>query len=200
MEISQILSILAAAVLLVAYVDYFRHTSRGTATPNSASWSLWVVLIILNAVAYGIMTGDSVKAYLSAASSVAAIAVFLNALVRGKFQRLNKWDTAVFFLGLLAMFAWWKFNSAIYGHFILLLCLFISFIPTIRGVWENPRNEPPRPWLTWGGAFLILILVVLMRWRGQPQDLAYPILGFAAHTLGGFLALRKIPIIGRRYA
>lgn len=190
MEPSELLSVFAALLLLVAYAIYFRKTSRGDAQPNAASWSLWVFLVALNTVSYGLMTGDSVKAYLSFAGSIAAIAVFVNALVRGRFKRLNKWDIAALTIGFIASFMWWWFRSALYGNLILQLALFISFIPTVSSVLEDPRREPPLPWFLWGVAFAVVFIVVLLRWRGQPQDLVNPIYGIVCHTLVGILALR----------
>ncbi len=106
MEPSELLSVFASLLLLVAYAIYFRKTSRGDAQPNAASWSLWVFLVALNTVSYGLMTGDSVKAYLPFAGSIAVIAVFVNTLVRGRFKRLDKWDIAAFTIGSIASFMW----------------------------------------------------------------------------------------------
>lgn len=162
----------------------------GDANPNAASWTLWVVIVVLNAVSYGIMTGDSVKAYLLFASSLGVIAVFVNAFRRGAFKPLSEWDRTTFFIGIIAIVVWWRFNSATYGNIILQFAFFISFIPTLRSVIKDPLCEPPIPWFLWGISIAGMLVVVLLRWQGQLQDLIYPIQGSILHTLIGIFALR----------
>lgn len=192
MEIfSTLLSLSAASILLVAYVLYLRKTSSGDAKPNVVSWGLWVLLIALNTITYGFMTGDVVKTFTTIASSTAVVFIFINALREGAVQRLDWWDIGALSIGLIATFVWWKFHSATYGNLVLQIAFVLSALPTLRNVITKPANEPALPWLLWGAAFLLNIIVVLLRWEDQVQDLIYPTNALFWHTLFGVLALRK---------
>jgi len=41
---------------------------------------------------------------------------------------------------------WWVFRSATYANLILQVCILVSFIPTYRTVWNNPKTEKALPW------------------------------------------------------
>lgn len=189
MPISEAISISSALLLLVGYVLYYKKISSGDAQPNIASWLLFVVIIIINTASYGLMTGDWVKAYLTVTSLLAAIVILLNILKHGKF----KWcifDVIAFFAGIIAALMWWWFHSATYGNLILQVAIFVAFIPTLRSAWKEPRREPSLPWFVWSVSFVILLLVVFIRWQEQYQDLVYPTVGATLHALVGIFALR----------
>ncbi|MFA6447565.1 MAG: hypothetical protein WCW31_04935 [Patescibacteria group bacterium] len=187
------LSITAALLHIAAFVIYNRQMSLGTSTPISATWTLWAVLTIMNSASYLAMSHDLIKSLLPLASSAACLITFVSALTKGKFEKADPIDRLILRLGLLSGLIWWGFDTATFANLILQVCIALSFIPTFRGTWSNPKTEKPLPWFIWGSAYIFSICVVCLRWRGQPQDFVYPITGLIMHVTVGMLSLRRAP-------
>lgn len=190
---SAILSGLAFILHLAVFVFYIRQVARGKSRPNAATWAIWAFVASLNCLSFFFMSEDWVKALQPLAGSLACVGTFLFALLKGKLTRLNRLDKAVLGIGLLAALAWWVFRSAGFANSILQIAFTVSFVPTIRDVWQHPDRESPGPWLLWGTVYAILIAVVLMRWTGQPIELLYPLISMVTHSSVGLVAWLKRP-------
>lgn len=190
-NIAVFLGILAGALHLVAFAIYNKQMILGTSRPNTATWTLWVILTVLNLASYKAMSGDIVKAILPLASSLAGIVTFIFAIAKGKLSRLGKFDSLALIIGLVSGGTWWYYNSATFANLILQAAIVVSFIPTYRGVWQDPKMEKALPWFIWASAYVLTIAVVFLRWRDQYQDLVYPLNGLILHTIVGMLAMRK---------
>jgi len=194
MYIDTVLGIMAGLLHIIAFVIYNKQMLEGTSQPNSATWTLWVFLTILNATSYSEMSGDWVKSFLPIASSLACVITFSVALFRGKFSKLDSYDMTALAIGFVSAFAWWYYQSATYANVILQLSVLISFIPTYKGVWKDSKNEKSLPWFIWAFAYVLSIVVIYMRWQGQWQDLVYPVNCFFLHLGVGVLARRTVQI------
>lgn len=191
MDLAISLSIMAGLLQLLAFAIYNKQILQETSQPNTATWTLWFFLTILNASSYLSMSGDWVKCILPFVSSIACVLTFLFSLSKGKFSKLDPWDSIALLIGITAGIVWWYSKSATYANLILQTSIAISFIPTYRGVWKNPLKERALPWYLWSLAYLLLLYVVLLRWSGQYQDLVYPVSGLVFHAMVGVLTNRK---------
>jgi hypothetical protein len=192
MDYSLFLGALSGMTHLVAFAIYNKQMLKGTSRPNTATWTLWVFLTILNASSYTVMTGDFVKGILPTAGALACIFTFLFSLFKGKLSRLDFYDKLALIIGMISGFIWWYYKSATYANLILQISFIISFVPTYRGVWDDPKKEHALPWYVWSVAYFIMTLnVFLFSWRGQYQDLVYPILALLTHAPVGLLTYRK---------
>ena len=190
MKIDVVLGIIAGLMHILAFTIYNKQMLKGTSHPNSATWTLWAFLSILNCVTYILMSHDWVKGLLPIASTAACIATFVFPIFKGKLSRLNTPDIAALVIGSLSVFVWWYFRSATYANMILQVCVFISFIPTYRGVWKEPALEKALPWFIWSSAYIFSIVVVFIRWQGQLTDLVYPINCLLLHAGIGLLTFK----------
>ena len=191
MELTLQLGIAAGVLQLVAFGLYNKQILQGTSTPNTATWTLWAFLTILNASSYAAMTADLAKYILPVASALATIGTFGYSLFAGKFKRMDSWDWLVFSIGVMAGLMWWWYQSATYANLIVVGAVIISFWPLYRSVWKNPALEKTLPWYVWTIAYSILTLVAVLRWKGQYQDLAYPVSMFFLHFAVGLMTLRN---------
>lgn len=191
LEVSDVLGYLAGVVLIIGYVIYNGKIFTGKIEPNTATWTLWVCVVGLNAFSYDSMSGDRVKAVVTIASGVACFVTFLFALVLGKFQKLNLWEKRVLAVGLLAICMWGISGEASYANLLLQFAIGISFIPLFRSVRLNPKSEQWLPWVVWVIAYGISITTVILRWNGHWLDLAYPINGFVLHGVVALLTQRR---------
>ncbi len=193
MDITLWFGVIAGLMHVTAFVLYNKQMLRGTSVPNAATWTLWAFLTVLNVSSYAAMSGDLVKSILPAASSLACIATFFFSLYKGKLSRIDTWDGIALAIGAVSGIVWWWYKSATYANLILQLSVAISFVPTYRGVWRNPSVEKAFPWYLWSSAYILSIVVIILRWNGQYVDLVYPINCLFLHLAVGLLTVRKIP-------
>lgn len=190
-EIAVCLGIAGSILHLAAFAIYNRQMIQGTSQPNAATWTLWAFLMILNASSYAVMSGDWVKNILPAAGVFATVSTFFYSLYKGKLSRLDLWDNIALGIGLVSGLAWVYYKSATCANLILQISIVISFVPTYRGVLEDPKKERGLPWYMWSTAYLLNLIVVLLRWQGQYQDLVFPSLCFLLHAPVGLLTRRR---------
>lgn len=191
MDFVVVLSLLAGCLHLIAVGIYNKQMLKGTSQPNTATWSLWAFLIVLNVSSYAVMSGDWVKSVLPAAGAFASVATFLFSLYKGKLSKLDRLDTFALGIGIVSGLAWWYYKSATFANLILQVSIVISFVPTYRGVLKDPRKERALPWYLWSTAYLVGMIVVFLRWQNQYEDLVYPFLCFLLHAPVGLLTYRE---------
>lgn len=194
MDLAFWLSVTAASVQVAGFVLYNKNLFLGLTKPNFVTWALCTFLTVLNFTSYRDMSGDLVKSILPTVSSLACILTFVLILFREKRFSTNVWDGIALVIGLVSGFAWWWYHSSTYGNLILQPAIAVAFVPTLRGVWENPSNERALPWYIWSSAYILLLFVVFLKWAGQYQDLAYPVNCFILHAAVGVMAsTRRTP-------
>lgn len=187
-----ILGIGAAICHAIAYLDYNTKVIKRHTAPNGSTWAIWSSLAILSASSYLKMTGDVAKSILSLINIFWCVSTFCIALYLKRFVRPDKWDVRALSIGLLAALVWWIYKSAMYANLLLQVAILVGFIPTYRLVWNTPTAERCRPWWIWVGAYGILIATVILRWRGQWQDLAYPTTSIMYHSLVPILSILRL--------
>lgn len=191
MELAIILGIIAGVIDIGTFVLYNKNILQGQCRPNIVSWGLWSFLAVLACVSYISMTGDWVKCILSVVSTTACIGTFVFSLFKGNVNKLGKFDYWALALGVFAALIWWIYKNSTYGNLLLQPCFVIAYIPTWKSVWNDKKNEKPLPWLLWTVTFAVQIVVVLLRWKGQYQDLAGPVSGFFTCASVPALIFRK---------
>ncbi|KPJ85781.1 hypothetical protein AMJ57_01930 [Parcubacteria bacterium SG8_24] len=179
------------AVHLLAFLVFNWKTARGQARPNTATWTIWSFVTILNCASYFVMSGDWIKALQPLAGALACTGTLLFALSRGRLERPGRFDLAVLAVSLVSAIVWFVWRQAAFANLVLQAAFVISFIPTLKDVWRAPQKESPLPWFMWGAAYLLLIAAVCVRWSGHIPDLVYPLNSFFWHALVGVLALRR---------
>ncbi len=191
MRSDELLAILASLLNIVGFVVYNKQVFTGKNTPNITSWGIWAFVTVLNFLSYKTMSDDWVKSIFPTISSLMCIATFLVVFVMGKFDRVSKYDVIAMMLGVVAGLVWWWFESATYANLLLQLAIAIGFVPTFRSVWASPKSEKPLPWFIWSVGFAVGVIVVLMRWNNQYQDVVYYADCVVLHLAVALMALRK---------
>jgi len=198
MDPSVILGASAGVIHLTAYALYNREMILGRTRPNTCTWLLWSFLATLNTASYIAMSGDLVKAATPIAGCAACCLTLVLSAWRGRLSRLDRLGWAVLGIGLGAGVLWWAGRDAAYANLLLQLAFVISNIPTLRGVWRDPAVERALPWFGFGLAYVLNVIVVLMRWQGQAIDLAYPVLSLLADGGVGAVIVWRRSVLARR--
>lgn len=191
MEASVILAVIACCISITAFATYNLRARRKENTPNIASWTIWAFLALLNFTSYGFMSDDLVKTLFPTIGSLLCIFTFVVAVVTGERRQLDGFERVALCLGVVAGLMWWQLHSATYANMAVQLGGAIGFVPTYRGIIKNPRKERSLSWWLWTNGFLVSAIVVLLRWQGQYQDLAYPVTMTIAHAGVAVLCSRK---------
>jgi len=176
----QIFGLFATGVHLIAYVVYNRQIHHGGSTPNLTSWSVFVLLSILNATSYyGIDTAAWHEAGPPMVGACCASFTLLHSLSTGKFQRPTSREGVIFFICMIAVIVYIAFQNATYVNFIVLAAFVIAIWPIMEATWRDPSLERPPAWIIWTCGYGVLFVVV---WFGDHwEKLALPIVAGPAH-------------------
>lgn len=161
-----LLAIVAALLHGVGYALYNVQTKLGKSDPNIASWIIWVFLAGLNAMSYSAMDGDWIAGLQFFMGTVACIVTFCHVLAIGKFDWPKPAEWVACAVGLLAVFVWWEYQSAVWASVVVAAGFILSAIPTGVGVWRDPYKERPPAWMFWTVASLATVVVVVLRAHG----------------------------------
>ncbi len=112
------------------------------------------------------------------------------ALFRGQAKAIDVYDVILLCIGIVASLLWWKLKSPSIANVMLQVGITIGFIPTFKSTWNNPDSEMPLCWFLWTASFAIQTYVVLLRWKGKKQELAYPGNSTWLHLVVAILSLR----------
>jgi len=191
------LGVIATVTHLAAYSLYMYNAHRHRAKPNSACWTVWAVVSVINVVTYFAISKDLVTIILPTFSSLTCVAAFLYALFRRKLKPLQTLDKQVLGIAGMAVIVWAVFRSAANANVLLQVSETISFVPQISDVRKDPKAEPPLPWFLWSAGYVLLIAVLLLKfdgdWMKLGYGLVYPLNLFVFHGIVGIIAVFKKP-------
>lgn len=184
-----VLPILAALTHLAGYVLYNVQAKLGSSEPNPVSWFLWAFLATLNGLTFTAMN-DPIAALQFLAGSIGCITTFLYVLFIGKFRLPKPMEWAMFIVGVLAIVIW-KVSSPEIANIVLAIAIAWSFIPTIIGVWKDPRKELATAWWYWTTAFAMTAVYIAVTKGWWTPSLIMPVLLLLCHGIVPFLASNK---------
>ena len=140
----------------------------GTA-PSPATWLPWAVMAIINALSFQVMRGDAISTIGVWSAVLLNDGVFLFALVKGKFSKMQPLDYILLAIVLISIVTWKAAGSASYANLVLQVGIFISIVPTWIKAWHKPSSEPAIPWLIWGMSYVPALIVMIIDWKGWPS-------------------------------
>lgn len=149
--------ITAALCHLYGYYLYNRTAIRKQNDPNAASWLVWAVMAILNALTYRAIT-DTVSALQFIVGSFASSASFLFMWYHGRFQKISRKEKTLLGVALIMLMVWKLFDAPAVANVIFAITFVFSFIPTYDGVTKNPHKETATPWVWWSVGFVLTII------------------------------------------
>jgi hypothetical protein len=147
---------------------------------------MWGFGSFLTLISFHSVAKDWVKELLPFVCVVACFATCVVCVCKKRIERPDSWDIFIVFLDLLVIGFWvissrYTSKSAEYTNLLFQLDTAISFIPMIRGVWNNPSSEDTKPWAVWTVAYAVMFFTVILRFE-KWWDLAYPVTYFILHA------------------
>lgn len=190
------LTILSSLIFLVFFVLYNKNILNGSIKPNIVTWSLFALITLINSITYISFTHDAFKSALAFTDCFTCIVITSMILFKNRHFELVTLEKIIILLSILSLLIWYILHSATYANLLLQPAYILAFVPTLKNVWKNPKDESTLVWLMWALSFILTIIVIFIRWENNWPDLINPSIALILHTSVGFLALRKIKSYG----
>ena len=185
------ISIIALLVICVAHVVFIIRIRNGQIRPNASSWGSWTFAALVNTLSYNAMSQDIVVAAWTFMTFAMCAIVFIYTLAKKGFSKMTMADWLLSSLSVVAVFVLYFRHDAKTASLILVGASAIPFLPTIFGLMSNPRNENYLPWLILNLGYSMVMINIIMRWKGEWGNLAMPILFIVGNSCIIFLSSGK---------
>jgi hypothetical protein len=137
----EILAIAAALLAIAGNVPYILQVFKGKVQPHLYTWL--VGTIVSAVIFFGMLAkGAGVGAIPTAASEIFTVFIFLLSLRYGS-KHIRTIDTIFLALALLGIIPWLLTRDPTLSVVIAVTIDLISFMPTLRKTWAEPRTEAP---------------------------------------------------------
>mgnify|MGYP007066250053 CR=1 FL=1 len=192
MSLSDKLALLASGIVVLVYLTYFIQMVKQKSTPNPATWSIWLIVSILNSITYVQVADTKYQGMISVTMTVFISLLFVYAYKKKKFTALKKVDKLALQLTGLIGLIWLVTGEEKVANILLQGVLLISFWPTIQGLRKEGAQESPAPWVLAVLAYVVLIMSMIVDFKGNYIALVYPIVnGIVGNGVVAILAVKK---------
>ncbi|HRK55894.1 MAG TPA: hypothetical protein PLQ67_00040 [Burkholderiaceae bacterium] len=141
MSYKVVLSALATALTVIAFVPYARAIVSGAARPHVFSWIIWgtstFVVFLATLDAQG-----GVGAWPIGVSGVITLWIAALAYARRSDVTITKSDWAFFIAALSSLPLWYATSDPLWAVLVLTSVDLLGFGPTLRKVYRQPHSEP----------------------------------------------------------
>lgn len=135
----EIIAGLAALLAVFGNVPYMRAVVRGEVRPHPYTW--FIGSIVSCTVFFGqVVKGAGIGALPTAAAELFTIGIFLLSLKYG-FKGIRRSDHVLLAVALLGLVPWYVTHDPTWSVIIAVSIDVVSFIPTFRKTWHEPRSE-----------------------------------------------------------
>lgn len=182
----EIIGIIAASIVFLAYAPYLRDIKRGKTKPHPYSWFVWgltTVIILALQVSHGAGAG----AYTTA--TVATVAFVVSALgFRNGKKDITRLDTAFFIAALSAIGIWLFAKQPTLSMVLLVTIDMLGIAPSVRKAWNKPYEETLS---TWGLNSLRHALSILAIQTYSLLTLLNPVMWTIANSAFSLMLIRR---------
>lgn len=172
------LSLMSGLLSCASMTTYFYYVTRGQSQPNPATWIVWLIVGVLNAVTYfQVVDGSLLRSLALIIVTSGILAVTVYASLCGKFARLQLIDLVCLAFAVGVGILWRMNGNPVLANLLLQSVYVISFIPTVLGLHRGEIRERPWPWLLALGSYSLIIVSIGLTWHsGSWVALVHPIL------------------------
>ena len=142
--IKEIIGIVAASLVFIAYAPYLRDIFKGKTKPHPYSWFVWglnTTLIFALQISHGAGSG----AYTTA--TVAGMSFLVCVLgIKYGVKDIKLIDTVCLIMALIATVIWLFAKQPTLSTILLVAIDMIGFVPSARKAWNKPHEETLSLW------------------------------------------------------
>lgn len=189
----EILSIIGAVINLIGQFQYINYIIKKKVILNKATWGVLAVITFLQAGTY-IEIVRSGNLWLATTSIIVATSfafIFLYSFFNSRYAKLASTDKLLFIASIITVAIWHFTGDVITAHFILVIAIVVSYIPTVKGLFQGILREKPGPWFIGSIAYIFVVAAVLVE-SGLTNlpALIYPVVvGLFLNIFIGILAM-----------
>lgn len=181
------LGIFSGLLAMAAIIPYVRDILHGTTRPNVVSWSLWVLLLSIAALAQ-LSAGASWSLVLVVGDLIGTASVLVLCLIGYGYGKYSWLDGICFALALVAIVLWQITNQPLLAIGLAALADFLASVPTLVKSYKDPRSEEPTQFFIIAIAALLGVLSTSIF---DPANLVFPAYLFCINiAIGGTAFLR----------
>lgn len=182
-----VLGIFSGILAIAAVIPYAKDILHGTTRPNVVSWSLWVLLLTIAALAQ-LSAGASWSLVLIVGDLVGTASILALCLFGYGYGKYNRLDGLCFILALVAIALWQITNQPLLAIGLAALADFLASVPTLVKSYKDPASEEPTQFFIIAVAALLGIFSTAIF---DSVNLVFPIYLFCINAaIGGTAFLR----------
>lgn len=184
-EITDIAGKMAGIVTVAAFIAYGIVILKGKAIPNRATWFIWIVVAIIEAITYyAVGARDTMWIAIGFIVGNSIIAILSLKYGEGGWTGLDR----ICLIGSgISIILWWILNSPFIALLTILFIGFLGALPTIRKSYYEPEKESKMAWTLFSAGSIINLLAV-KPWAFEIY--VYPVYIFLINTIIAILVLR----------
>lgn len=148
-------SLLATAIVIVAYYPYIKDVFLRKTKPHSYTWLIWAITQGTATVAL-IQGGGGFSSLGLIAGTLLVILVFILSLKYGT-KNVTRSDAIVLGSALLAVLAWWALDNALLAVLMVTTIDALGYIPTIRKTFAEPWSETLLFWIAMEASVILIL-------------------------------------------
>lgn len=188
---SRFVLVVASVIFAIAFWIYNKGVFKGRHTPAIAAWGVYVLVTFVNSTINLDLTADWVNTLVLFTDFAGCTLTFFVVLFKqkGKIQ-VDDTDKKIVLVSLVAVLIWKMTGVAWIGDVFNLVAYTFAFLPTLRNVLANPKNEPSLPWIMWVGALGLNVFALSVNPKTSWMDYISPVIYILYHGIIALLALR----------
>jgi len=163
MNISYLFGFIAGISLIITYSLYFKQTLKGESNPNPSTWTIWLLIGIINAATYFSLTNNNLwQSFIMIVAPCSVFFILVYSLFKGKFSKISKIEIIMFGLAIAIGIFWQITSNDRISNLILQVIYIISFVPTISGIIRKRSKEHPTAWIAASISYLFSIISIAL--------------------------------------
>lgn len=211
------LAVMSGLLQVLGYFVYIRKSLRHEVEPNAATWFMFAY----GTAALTLLEWDQDASWqllvLPVTCALLSIVVAVICFRHGTLHFPKDWVSRGAFLADVLLTVGYvcarvgasldyitdDVRNALVLVFIVLSnsSTFVSFVPLLKGAWDEPEHEHVQPWLIWASAYTTLGVLTYLEQQEFTVLLLYPVSCALLHALAGLFALRvHLPAHRARHA
>lgn len=180
-----ILGVISGILAGTAIVPYVKDIVHGTTRPNTVSWALWVLLLLISILAQ-ISAKASFSLIFLIGDLIGTSIVLILCLIGYGYSKYGWVEKICLCLAAIAIISWQLTHQPVLALIFAIIADLLASIPTVVKTYRDPWSEHPTAWLIICAASLLGIFATTIM---NVPNLIFPIYLLFINGLIGMFSL-----------
>ncbi len=180
-----VLGTIGGIIALLAVIPYVKDILKKTTRPNTVSWSIWALLLLISILAQ-INAGTSWSVILLVGDFIGTSTIVALCLVGYGYGKYSWIEWTCLILAILAVVSWQATQQPVLAIVFAIIADTMAATPTLVKAYRDPWSEHPTMWLiiALGALFSVLSTTIF-----NAANLLFPSYLLIVNGTTGILAL-----------